>query len=148
VSGPATPDDRRSAPGRAAPGFAGRVLGVLFALSAASDLVQVAGVLAGRVSQPAALAAEHALAGLAGAAAAVGLWRGARWAAGAVAAWGLFTTVLLLTLPAVLDLPREARPGIWLGAAITGLVAAAVALWAWRRGRGLGRSGSGSVRRA
>lgn len=145
MSGPATPDDRPSASGRAAPGFAGRLLGVLFGLSAASDLVQVAGVLAGRVSQPATLATEHALAGLAGAAAAVGLWRGARRAAGAVAAWGLFTTVLLLTLPAVLDLPPEARPGIWLGAAITVLVAAAVAGWAWRRGRWPGGESTSAV---
>ena len=125
-----------SAAGRHGPRHvSGRLLGVLFGAFAASDLSQVAEVLTGHASQPTPLAIEHALAGAAGGAAAVGLWRGARWTAAAVVAWGLATAVLLATLPAVLGLPREARPGIWTGAAIVLLITLAVTRYAWRRGR-------------
>ena len=115
--------------------LAPRLLAAIFAAFSASDLSQVIQVLAGRAQQPTALAAEHALAGLVGAAAAVGLWRGARWAAGAVVVWGLVTAIMIATLPALLGLPREARPGIWAAAAVVLALALLVARYSARRGR-------------
>jgi len=46
-----------------------------------------------------------------------GSWRGTRWTPIAAVAYGALTTALLLALPALLNLPPDARAGIRAGAA-------------------------------
>jgi amino acid permease len=123
---------------RAGRNLAGRLIALLFALSAASDLAQVVEFFRGGTTQPATLAVEHAVTCVTALATAVGLWRGARWTAAAAIVWGLATTLLLATLPRVLGLPREARAGVWAGAAISLVLALLVAIFARRRYGGAG----------
>jgi hypothetical protein len=70
--------------------------------------------------------------------AAWGTWRNARWGSMACVLYGLVTAGMLAALPRLLDLPADARPGIWSGAALVLLFALSVA-WYLRRGRALDR---------
>jgi len=108
------------------------LLVVFFAVVAASDLWQVAAFLGGVNDEPALLVVLHSIIGLLGAAAALALWRRSPAAVGLIAAWGVLTAALLVSLTVVLDLPPEARPGLW-GSAAAVLVAAGLAAGYVRR---------------
>ena len=109
-----------------------RVCGVVFAILAASDLRELLVVIAGRSSDPAPLVVGHVASGITGVAAAVGLWRGASWASYATIAWGIATALLVATLQPILDLPLDARPGLWGAAA--GIMVAALLVARYARG--------------
>jgi hypothetical protein len=108
-----------------------RVLGVVFMLLAAQDLIQVADVAAGESDEPQMLVLEHLVCGVVAVTAAVGLWRGARWASYAALGWGICTAALLLTLTPLLDLPPESRSGMWAGVAGVLVFVVLVAWYAW-----------------
>ena len=107
-------------------------LAVVFALLALNAWGQVVLVPLRRSDDPAALTALQALVGAAGAAAAWGSWSGARWAPAAAAAHGTVTAGMLLALGPLLDLPADARGGLWLGAAVV-LLFALWSVWYLRR---------------
>src|SRR5215204_4941427 len=113
-------------------------LAVLFVLLGLNAWTQVVLDLTGRADEPPPLIALQALVGALAAAAAWGTWRNARWASIACVLYGLVTAGMVAALVPILDLPREARPGIWSGAALVLLFAFAVA-WYLRRGRTLDR---------
>ncbi len=69
-------------------------------------------------------------------AAAVGLVTRARWAAGSVAVWGLATVALLAAQPLFATMDSHAQRALWLGAALVGVGAAGVSLFARRLARG------------
>ena len=108
------------------------VMVVLFLVAALSDFAQVAAVLAGRTHQPRSLAALHALTGIAATAAAIALWRGLRRAPAIIWAWGVLCALMLLWVPIVLELPREAVPGLVASAAGTLAIAGLAAVGAKR----------------
>lgn len=116
----------------------GRIaLAVVFALLALNALAQVVLVPLGRSDDPAALTALQALIGAAGAVAAAGSWAGARWSPAAALAYGLLTAGMVLALGPLLELPAEARGGLWVGAAALLLLA----LWsAWYLRRSVTRA--------
>jgi len=113
-------------------------LAVLFVLLGLNAWTQVALDLTGNGGEPPPLIALQALVGASAAAAAWGTWRNARWASVACVLYGLVTAGMLAALPPLLDLPAEAGPGIWSGAALVLLFALSVA-WYLRRGRALDR---------
>lgn len=102
---------------------------VVLALVAGTQVVRAA---LGRSGDPRALTALQALVCLTGAATAWGSWAGRRWAAGAAALHGIATAGLPLALAPLLDLPPEARGGLWAAAASALLLALGTA-WYLRR---------------
>jgi hypothetical protein len=93
------------------------LLGAFFGGLALTDWAQVLLALLGRSHNPSTLIALHFGTGAAAAATCWGSWRRTRWTPIAAVAYGALTTVLLLTLPSLLDLPVEARTGLRAGAA-------------------------------
>jgi hypothetical protein len=122
---------RRDVPSRR-PSRGTIALGVVFLLLALNALAQ--GVLAvlGESGDPAALVALQACIGLAGLAASWGSFRRRRWAPLAALAHGIVTAAMLVSLESILGLEREARAGLWTGAAIV-LAFDAWAAWYLRR---------------
>lgn len=57
----------------------------------------------------------------------VALLRRARWTKAIIGAWGVFCAAFVASLGALLDLPADARPGLWIGAAVV-LVMAGVSV--------------------
>ena len=111
----------------------GRVaLAVVFALLALNALAQLALVALGHSDDPPTLIVLQTLVGMLAAAAARGSWAGAQWAPWAALAYGLVTAGMLVALVPLLELGRDARGGIWFGAACV-LVFALWAAWYLRR---------------
>jgi hypothetical protein len=108
------------------------VLALVFALFALNGWVQVVLAPLGRTGDPGALTLLQAIVGTAAAAAAWGSWAGTRWAPWAALLYGLLTAGMLVALGPLLDLPAEAQHGIWIGAGVVMLFAAASA-WYLRR---------------
>jgi hypothetical protein len=104
------------------------VLALVFALFALNAWVQVALAPLGRTSDPGALTLFQALVGTAAAAAAWGSWAGTRWAPWAALLYGLLTAGMLVAVGPLLDLPADARHGIWIGAAVF-MLFAAISAW-------------------
>ncbi|HKO15973.1 MAG TPA: hypothetical protein VJU87_07020 [Gemmatimonadaceae bacterium] len=118
-----------------------RIIAVLFAVAAVSDLRQIADAF-GAGAAPPTLGIEHALVGAAALAAAVGFWRAARWAGTAALAWGVLAAIMIASLPAILpagDIPRAAWPGLAIGSVVVLLLAAGAALLARRHQRHIAR---------
>jgi len=101
----------------------GLVLCTIFGVLALIDSAQVLLALIGRSDAPSTLIALHFGTGTAAAATFWGSWRGTRWTPIAAAAYGALTAALLLALPALLNLPPDARAGIRAGAAAVVLFA-------------------------
>ena len=95
----------------------GLVLSVIFGLLALIDLAQVLLALLPGADNPRALIALQFGTGAAAAVTCWGSWRRMRWTPIAAVAYGALTTALLLALPALLDLPSDARTGLRTGAA-------------------------------
>lgn len=112
------------------------VLAALFVLLGANAWVQVLLALFGEGDDPPALMLFQTAVGAAAAAAAWGAWRGERWAPLASVVYGVVTAGMLVALAPILDLPPDARPGLWSGAALVLLFALAIA-WYLRRARAL-----------
>jgi len=117
----------RRPPGRVA-------LTVIFAALALNAWAQVLLVPLGRTSDPLPLVVLQALIGASGLAAAWGSWTAARWAPAAALGYGLVTGGMLVTLGPLLDLPVDARPGLWTGAGAI-VAGAGAAAWYLRRSR-------------
>ncbi|HEU4631573.1 MAG TPA: hypothetical protein VFS08_17595 [Gemmatimonadaceae bacterium] len=111
----------------------GRVaFAVVFALLALNAGAQVVLALLHRSDDPSALTTLQALVSVTAAAAAWGSWTVARWAPGAALLYGLVTAAMLVSLEPMLDLPAEARVGLWTGGA-TVLLFGLWAAWYLRR---------------
>ncbi len=98
------------------------MLAVIYALLALNAWAQVVLVPLGRSGDPLLLTALQFLIGAAAAVAAWEIWSAAKWAPGAILIHGFITAGMLASLGPMLDLPGDARPGLWVGAA-------AVILW-------------------
>ena len=105
---------------------------VIFALLALNAWAQVLLTAIGRSDDPAALFTLQFLSGAAAAAAAAGIWRNARWAPAAALAYGVITGCMIVALESILDLGRDARNGLVVGAAMVVLFAA-LSAWYLRR---------------
>ncbi len=91
-------------------------LSAVFALGALSDLLQIGEWLLGNGHAPAPLMAWHGVTAATALACLVAVWQRRGWATRAVAAWGVANTTLLVSLPLLVAMPDEARPGVWVGA--------------------------------
>lgn len=103
-------------------------LALVFFAAAAADLALIVQWLAGRDSDPGAIVAWHVVTMATSLACLVSVWRRRSWAPYAVAAWGVANTTLVLAVPFLVNLPKEALPGIWGGAAVVGVLAAVCVL--------------------
>ena len=113
----------------------GRIaLAAVLALLSLNALAQVVLVALGRSDDPAPLVALQMLVGASGAAAAWGTWRSARWAAGAAMAFGLISAAMLASLGPLVDVPADARGGLYMGAVILLLFGAGAAWYLRRQG--------------
>ena len=101
------------------------VVAVLFAITGLNALRQAVPWFGEHA--PPVLAAMQAVVGITALATAWGSWTGARWASLAAIAWGLSGAILLALVPFVLQLPLEARGGIWAGCVFAVLIAVVVA---------------------
>lgn len=110
------------------------VLAVVFWILALNAFAQVLLRLGGGSSDPAPLVGLQVLIGAAATAAGWGSWAARRWAPWAALAHGLVTAGMLLALMPLLDLGREARGGLWTGAAAV-LLFDGWAAWYLRRRR-------------
>lgn len=108
------------------------MLTVIFTLLALNAWAQVVLVLLRRSDDPPALTALQAMIGVAGGAAAQGSWTLERWAPAAAVLHALSTAGMLVALEPLLDLARDARGGLWLGAAVA-LLFGIWAAWYLRR---------------
>ncbi|MFL5607171.1 MAG: hypothetical protein ACJ8AD_12045 [Gemmatimonadaceae bacterium] len=114
----------------------GRIaLAIVFALFAIMAWRQVVLAPLGMTGDPPLLTVLQALIGAAAAAAAWGSWMGARWAPWAALSYGLVTAVMLIALGPLLDLPIDARRGIWTGAVSVVLLALAAGWYLGRANR-------------
>jgi len=95
---------------------------VIYALLALNAWAQVILVPLGRSGDPPLLTTLQFLIGAAAAVAAWGSWSATKWAPTAIVIHGLTTAGMLAGLGPMLDLPGDARPGLWIGAG-------AVILW-------------------
>ena len=95
-----------------------RVVATIFVVLALNAWLQVLFVLLGRSADSTALTAWQVIIGALAAATAWSAWRGLRWAPASAVAYGVVTAAMLVALPSLLDLEREARGGIWTGAAV------------------------------
>ena len=114
------------------------LIAALFVLLGLNAWWQVVLALLGDGGDPQALILLQLVVGATAAAAAWGAWRGARWAPRASVLYGGVTAGMLVALAPILDLPPDARPGLWSGAALVLLFALAIA-WYLRRVRALDR---------
>lgn len=89
---------------------------MVFGLLALNAWGQVLLVALHRSDDPPMLTGLQFGVGLAAAATAWGAWRRTRWASGAAIAFGVMTASMLTALPSLLQLPAEARRGLWIGA--------------------------------
>ena len=108
------------------------LLAVLYALACGSALRETIDHLVLSNDDPAVLGALQALTAGAALVAALGIWRRARWATSAVIAYGVIAGTMVMLLGPILDLDAEARPGLWVGAAMI-LVFTAASAWYVRR---------------
>jgi hypothetical protein len=108
------------------------VLTVTFGLFALNAWMQVVLVPLGHSGDPPALTLLQALVGTAAAFTAWGSWSGRRWAPWAALVYGFTTAGMLVALGPLLELPVDARRGIWWGALIV-LLFAGFAAWYLRR---------------
>jgi hypothetical protein len=114
------------------PALGMRILGVVFAIAAASDAWNVGTVLLGWNEEPWVIVGIHVMIFVIALACAVGLWRGKRWATPAVVLWGVATALFIVSLGPLLVLEPAARGGLWVGAAAVLVFAFAVAAYARR----------------
>lgn len=114
------------------PALGMRILGVVFACAAASDVWNVGTVLVGWNEEPWVIVGIHVMIFVLAVACAVGLWRGRRWATPAVVLWGVATALFIVSLGPLLALESAERGGLWVGAATVLVFAFAVAAYARR----------------
>ena len=98
-------------------------LAAVFTAAAASDVLPIVQWLRGQDSDPGALVLWHGVTFATAIACLLAVWRRHSWAPYAVAAWGVANTTLVLAVPFLVNLPKEALPGIWGGAAVVGVLA-------------------------
>ena len=115
------------------------LIAALFALLAINAWWQAVLHVLHRAEDPPEMILLQSAVGAVATAAAWGAWRDAAWAPPAALLYGLVTAGMLVALAPILDLPSEARPGLWSGAALVLLFAVAIA-WYLRRARALDRS--------
>ncbi len=113
-----------------------RVLAVVFALFALSAWVQVVGDVLDRSNEPKILTTLQLIIAVIGTAAAWGSWIGARWTPAFALLYGVIAGGMVATLGPILDLPAEARRGLWLGGA---RILAFGSVTRWWLGRTVGR---------
>jgi hypothetical protein len=99
------------------------ILTAVFGLLALNAWGQVLLVAFGRSGDPRVLTMLQFVIGLTAVATAWGSWRQTRWAPGAAIAYGATTAGMLAALPSLLQLPADARMGIWTGGAAVMLFA-------------------------
>jgi len=102
---------------------------VVFGLLAINASWEVVTAVFGAEDDPTPLVMMQCVVCIVAAATAWGIWRQAAWAWKAAIAYGVVTAGMLLTLPLLLELPAEARSGIWGGAAGIMLFAVLCAVW-------------------
>jgi hypothetical protein len=115
------------------------VLAAVFILLSLNAWKEVASAMIGDSESPALLTGLQALCGVIAAAVAWASWAGARWAPAVALLYGVVAGGMVAGLGPMLDLPAEARGGLWMGAAII-LAFALVSAW-WLR-RSLRREGA------
>lgn len=108
-----------------------RALGLLLAANSVSSGYQAWEGLA-RGGQPAALLLAHAGIAALGVVGLAGLWQVRLWGPRAVAAWAMANAILIVSLPALIDLPRASWPGLGLSALAVLVVGMLLARWATR----------------
>jgi hypothetical protein len=95
-----------------------RVLAVVFALLALSAWWQVVSDALDRSNEPMILTTLQLIIAVIGTAAAWGSWIGARWTPAFALLYGVIAGGMVATLGPILNLPAEARRGLWLGGAL------------------------------
>jgi hypothetical protein len=105
------------------------ILSVVFGLLALNAWGQVLLVALGHSDDSRTLTMLQGVVGLTAVATAWGSWRRARWAPGAAIAYGATTAGMLAALPSLLQLPTDARLGIWAGSAAVLLFAVLCAVY-------------------
>lgn len=109
-------------------------LTLAFTLLALNAWAQAVLALLRRSDDPPALTVLQTMIGVAGGAAARGSWTLERWTPAAAVLHALITAGMLVALEPLLDLDRDARGGLWLGAAAV-LLFGLWAAWYLRRER-------------
>jgi hypothetical protein len=104
------------------------VLAAVFALLALNAFWQV-GLGVWGEGEPPLITALQALVGAAAASAGYGSWIGARWAPAIAALYGVIGGGMIVSLGPVLDLPAEARTGLWTGGAVVLVFGLGSAWW-------------------
>jgi O-antigen ligase len=108
------------------------VLSVLYVLLAVNGLGQALLAVLPHASEPRALAVMQLVVGTLASAVAWGCWRMRRWTSFAAIAYGIATGAMIASLGPLLDLPPEARGGLWVGA-VTVLLFGLLTAWLVRR---------------
>ena len=108
------------------------VLAVVFALLGLSAWWQVVGDLMDRSNEPLTVTGLQVIVGATALATAWGSWVGARWAPVLALLYGVITGGMVASLGPLLDLPADARQGLWTGAAVI-LVFSLLCAWWLRR---------------
>lgn len=108
------------------------LLSALFALAGVEALWEASAMVFQPGENPLPLSWLQLFAGSLALLTAIGAWRRAAWAPWSALLYGAVTTCMLLLLPSLLDLPREAASGIATGAAMVFLFAA-LSAWYFRR---------------
>jgi hypothetical protein len=98
------------------------VVAVVFLLLAANALGQVGFRALGRSSDSLTLSVWQAMIGLVALAAAHGAWHRSNWGPAAAVLYGVVTGTMIALLGPMLDLPEEARRGLWMSGAIVLLI--------------------------
>ncbi len=108
-------------------------LAAVFTAAAAGDVVLIVQWLRGQDSDPGAIVLWHVVTLATAIACLVSVWRRRSWAPYAVAAWGVANTTLVLSVPFLVEVPKEGLPAIWAGAGVVGVLAAVCVWVVWRR---------------
>lgn len=103
------------------------LVGSLYGLFAAADLIQLIQAARGWHPDPPGLLVTHGVTGLLAGFAVVGIWSKRPWAVWAVLGWGAVTAGMLLVLGPLIQEPREEWPGFWIAAGVVVLFCLAVA---------------------
>ncbi len=108
-------------------------LAAVFTAAASADVLLIVQWLRGQDSDPGAIVLWHAVTLATALACVLAVWRRQAWAPYAVAAWGVANTTLVLSVPFLVDVPKDAVSAIWAGAGVVGVLAA-VCIWVvWRK---------------
>lgn len=105
------------------------VLAVVFALLGLSAWWQVVGDLMDRSNEPLMITGLQLIVGATALATAWGSWVGARWAPVLALLYGVITGGMVASLGRILDLPADARQGLWTGTAVIAVFSLLSAWW-------------------